>query len=211
MKAHRLDQYYKPLKGFGTFDFETVETHVNEKVGKSEILSVLTTLSVSSAFSCPLLEGKSIFYDKRDGENWVHKWLANLFSKAKIIAEYNEYTSNDFDNLVSKLTIEHINDIIKWEEVPIIGFNSARFDMNLFLNELNCEEWHILPHDCMISERNMRMIKVIHNKTGIVLAFKDIKHFIAVVTLASFGQDYGNGMIKSFLPYEAFDSETFME
>jgi hypothetical protein len=51
MKAHSFDQYYKPLKGFITFDFDTVETHVNEKAGKSEILSVLTTLSVSSAFN----------------------------------------------------------------------------------------------------------------------------------------------------------------
>ncbi|GHU20293.1 hypothetical protein FACS189472_11390 [Alphaproteobacteria bacterium] len=220
MVAHGLGAYYKPLHNYATFDLETVETRINEKVGKSEILSSLTTLSVSSAFNCPGLQNVSIYYDCRNGANFMHQWLAELFEKAKTIAEANKYTKDDWPlealdplgHVIDGDTVDKINDMIHWREVPVLGFNSARFDMNLFLNELDCEEWHIYSHrDCMISERNMRMIKVISSKSRITLVFKDVMHFIAGGTLDSFCKDFGKGMVKSFFPYEAFDSENFNE
>jgi hypothetical protein len=130
-------------------------------VGKSEIMSKLTTLSVASAFNCPGMEDKSIYLDVRNGENWVHQWIEKLFVYAKIIARHNKYTDDDFDNMVPSATIDRINEMVRWNEVPVLGFNSARFDMNLILNELNCDEWNVSVNGCMITERNIRNLKVI--------------------------------------------------
>jgi hypothetical protein len=83
--------------------------------------------------------------------------------------------------------------------------------MNLILNELNCDEWNVSVNGCMITERNIRNLKVIHKKSGIALVFKDVMHYIAGGSLDSFCKDFGKGMVKSFFPYEAFTSSDFNE
>ena len=66
----------------------------------------------------------------RNGQNLLHDMLAEMFERARGIAEDNKY--ND----------EEIDKICNWRKVPVVGFNSAKFDLNLILSELECDEWY---------------------------------------------------------------------
>jgi hypothetical protein len=101
----------------------------------------------------------------------------------------------------------------EWWKVPILGYNSSKFDLNLILKELNCKEWTILPNELMVgSISTFQKIEVEHNKSGIVLVFLDAKNFVVGGSLADFVKDFGNGLVsKSQFAYEAVNSENYDE
>ncbi|GHU19882.1 hypothetical protein FACS189472_10310 [Alphaproteobacteria bacterium] len=116
--------------------------------------------------------------------------------------------ANDLKKKADEIDIPY-----NWREVPILGFNSAKFDLNLILPELNCKEWKIMSDGLMIGGvSSFKKIRVKHEKTGIILAFLNARNFVEGGSLAQFVTNFGNGeMSKGMFPYEAFNSTNYME
>jgi hypothetical protein len=76
-----------------------------------------------------------------------------------VSASVDNITNIYFD--VSDEAMDKINYYAEQQDIPILGFNSAKFDMNLFLSELECDDWFIDRNGCLCTETNMRMIRVV--------------------------------------------------
>lgn len=143
----------------------------------------------------------TVYKDVRDGPNFLHDMLAYMFRVAEGIAEDNKYGDKEID------------DIYNWREVPVLGFNSAKFDLNLILSELQCNEWRILPAGLMVGGvATFKKIKVEHRETKIVLSFLDLRNFLAGGSLDDNVKNFGDGKVsKGTIPYEAIRADNFME
>jgi hypothetical protein len=82
--------------------------------------------------------------------NFIHKLLQRAFEMGEYIAEDNKY--------------EDENIPYNWWEVAVVGYNSAKFDMNLLLKELECDSWHIQSRNLMITETNLKHVHVKRSK-----------------------------------------------
>jgi hypothetical protein len=123
--AHNRLNEFKPRRFYITFDLETMEEKNLINIGNSsQILSIIKPLSIDSCVYSSKGE-KIVYFDIRDGEDFVEKWVNKIFEEANQIIKDNKYEdpSIPFDNFV-----------------PIIGFNSSRFDLNLILKHLHKPE-----------------------------------------------------------------------
>ncbi|GHU20241.1 hypothetical protein FACS189472_11250 [Alphaproteobacteria bacterium] len=194
----------------------------------------LFTLSIAAAF-----HGKKkhhpkgfydpIYYDVFDGKDFVHKALEKIFEVAKGIAEDNMYPQNrEAERLRKKAKITTDKDLkekllkkadeidipYNWKEVPMLGYNSSKFDLNFIIKNLHCNDWKINEKELMIGGvSSFKKIIVTNVKSGIALAFIDAKNFVAGGTLAKFVKTFGKKgqEAKGMFPYEAFNSENYEE
>jgi hypothetical protein len=208
-----LQQYYKHITDYITFDFETVEQKIYYTPQSStKILAWILPHTVAASID----KKTTIYYDTRNGEDFVHQFIKELFRQAKIIAEGQKY-----ENIpgVDQKFINRLNYFAKMNDIPILGFNSAKFDMNLFLKYLNCDEWSIDSSACICTSTNMKMIRVKEkiekspdDKTyvpAISLVFKDAINYISPSPLANFVKDFGGiSDEKAPFPYEGYDVES---
>ncbi|GHU18664.1 hypothetical protein FACS189472_07320 [Alphaproteobacteria bacterium] len=211
----RLSEF-KPTLYFGYWDLETFEEHrVRDTKSVGTILmSKITPFTIATAFHTKSGD-VSNYTDIRSGPDFVHRMIAYMFEMAQQVAADNAYPANIEAELIreeAKATkdkklrqkLMHEADLVdipySWQEVPILGYNSSKFDMNLILHELNCDEWKVLQQGLMIGGvSSFKKIRVQHNKTGIVLVFLDAKNF-------------GSGtQSKGMFPYEAINSINYNE
>ncbi|KAA6360916.1 MAG: hypothetical protein EZS28_043557, partial [Streblomastix strix] len=86
-------------------------------------------------------------------------------------------------------------------EVPVIGFNSAKFDVSLVFKNLKSKNWKIIKH--IGSGTVAKQIIVKHKDTHIQLRFVDALIYCTKMTLKKFVRDIGGGtMQKDRFPYE---------
>jgi hypothetical protein len=193
---------FQPTGYYITFDFETTKELVNE----NNVISNVKPLSIAAAFHSkkPI---KAIYFDLRNGEDFITQWLRQVFKAAKQISYDNKYVK--YKNEFTKDGKDREENFpYKHWEVPMLGFNSARFDMNLLLPYLHNTEWEI--KDALCSQTNMKCIKCHHKTNGVTLVFKDVMNFISGGTLADFVKDFGNGVVaKGVFAYEVFNSTNY--
>jgi hypothetical protein len=163
-----------------------------------------------------------IYNDARSGQDFIHNVIAQMFERGKLIAEDNAYPENlaaeylrkqadvEKDSDKKKALLEGAEKIdipYNWKEVPVLGFNSSKFDLNLILKFLDCKNWHVCDEGLMIGGVSaFKKIRVKHVKSGIILVFLDAKNFVAGGSLADFVKNFGDGKeSKSMMAYEAFD------
>ncbi|KAA6381738.1 MAG: hypothetical protein EZS28_022735 [Streblomastix strix] len=65
--------------------------------------------------------------------------------------------------------------IPQYYDVPVIGFNSSKFDVALILKNLQSEEWQIIKYLGSVS--NAKQIIVKHNISGIKLRWDYLRHY----------------------------------
>jgi hypothetical protein len=141
-----LAKHYRPITNYITYDFETVEEPMNTEKKSTQVIAKIHPHTVALTIDTRKYdkdEGKvtSIcFREGNSGKDFVHKFIATLFEYAKIIAKNNMYKQIPG---VSEEVMRKINYYAKSDEVMILGFNSAKFDMNLFLDNLECDDWSI--------------------------------------------------------------------
>jgi hypothetical protein len=128
---------WKADRYFIVFDLETIETPLDIKSEKTEIISKLSTLSIATCYHMKDREGKdtriTTYHDLREGEDFVKNWIREVIEKARKIYRDNLYY--DEDRTILKIP--------KKKEVAILGYNSARFDTHLIFKELhNPKEWY---------------------------------------------------------------------
>jgi hypothetical protein len=159
MFAHGLQKYYKPIRDYITFDWETVEERTTIDIGEcKKIVAKIHPHTVAATTN----KDTPIYFDIRT-EGWINKFIAKLFEHANILVERNRYSIPGVpEEIMKKINLLATND------VTILGFNSAKFDMHLFLKYLNSSEWSVDSAIC--SNTNMRMIRVTNK------GFKDVEN-----------------------------------
>ncbi|KAA6362449.1 MAG: hypothetical protein EZS28_042024 [Streblomastix strix] len=139
MAYERLIEF-KPTRYFITYDFETVPIIINQGYGSKSVVNgiedhnsqqhtVLEPLSVASTIKSK--SGvKKIYFDLRQ-ENFIEKWLEQMFEEAKQLKEDNQYDDPEIPYDIS---------------IPILGYNSAHFDMVFVIRYLTNPLWHITSY-----------------------------------------------------------------
>jgi hypothetical protein len=153
---------FKPTEYYTIYDFETMEELLNNndenitierKDDDNSSLSLSQPSSSSSSSSTPtkcttkishivplsaVLAAKTktgiktAYFDRRDGDDFIIKWLKSLVEVAGEVSKDNMYDCIDY-------TTENIPNF-----VPVLGFNSVRFDMNFIIHILhNPPHWYI--------------------------------------------------------------------
>ena len=206
--AHGLK--YTPQTYYMTYDFETMEKVVNEKRGKSTtVVSSLVPLSVACCVkSSDGLETRH--WDAREN-NFIVSWITWMFNKAdKIVSDKRKYYAS----------LLHTTDLPKFVHrdlytVTVLGYNSSRFDSNLFKQYLNTSEWKVDNASLIGSPSAMKQMIITHSDDNKVtkLRFIDAQSFVAGGTLKQFGKDFGgiDNSNKGVFPYEAITTDNFNE
>jgi hypothetical protein len=198
-----LEEHYKVCTDYFTFDFETVEEHIQGRTKErgTNIVARIRPYTVAATID----KNITIYFDKRNPKNFIHEFIATLFKYAKRVSESNVYQPIPG---VSKEVMDRINYYAKSDEIPVLGFNSAKSDMQLFLEHLECDEWSIDRTSCLCTSTNMKMVKVKMNddSQSVCLVFKDILNFQSPGTLETHAKDFGGvENTKSHMAYEAYD------
>jgi hypothetical protein len=143
-------ELFRPTEYYIVYDFETMEeiiedddeqnTHIDVEDSKesssssssSDITKKKSTDKIShitllSATWCAKTKSGTKFgyYDLRDGEDFIVKWLRSLMDVAVEVERDNRYDCIDYS----------VNKIMNY--VPVLGYNSSKFDMNFLINILH--------------------------------------------------------------------------
>ncbi|KAA6363385.1 MAG: hypothetical protein EZS28_041088, partial [Streblomastix strix] len=132
--THGRKQEFKPTQFLITYDLETVEKIVNKSFGKSSHqISELVPLSTASTI-INKTGVKTIYYDLLNGDDFINQWLKQVFNEAVIVQQDNQYRTQT--GVIDKAMQYNV-------PVPIIGFDSSKFDFSLIFKNLQCADWQI--------------------------------------------------------------------
>jgi hypothetical protein len=196
----------KPIRYYMTYDFETVEEKVYGDAGKrgekSVVNSILHPLSVACCVrSEGLCPGGAVgghfaeCFDRRDDE-WIAKWFAFMFANAPEIIRANH--------------IAGLPDDLQYTSVPVLGFNSARFDTNMLISVIGSTKYTV--KSMFGTSTSAKQIIVTDGK--IELRFVDAMLYAGNCALDAFVRNFGDGredMQKGVFPYEAISLDNYDE
>ncbi|KAA6366738.1 MAG: hypothetical protein EZS28_037735, partial [Streblomastix strix] len=191
--ANNLTHLFKPTRYYITYDIETLEKKVNEKFGDSSQVTA-TLIPYAIASTVKLASGiHSFYYDIRT-EDFLDKWLEQLFEEAKQVKKDNKYIDET---------------IPQYFEVPVIGFNSAKFDASVLFKNLKSKDWTISKY--LGSSTIAKQIVVKHKSSSIQLRFVDFKIYSMQHKLKDAVRDFGNGTYKKGrFPHEFININNYM-
>ncbi|KAA6387899.1 MAG: hypothetical protein EZS28_016572, partial [Streblomastix strix] len=169
---------FKPTEYYITYDIKTLEKFIQQNYGEdSTIISYLIPYCIAST-----VKNKSgihsFRYDIRKAD-YLDQWLDQVFEEAKQIKRDNKYEDESFS--------QHF-------EVPVIGFNPAKFDVSLVFMNLKSKNWRIFKR--FGSGTVAKLIIVRHKDTHILLRFIDVLIYCTKMTLKKFVRDIGGGTIE---------------
>ncbi|KAA6388753.1 MAG: hypothetical protein EZS28_015721 [Streblomastix strix] len=191
--ANNLSQLFKPTRYYITYDIETLEKKVNEKFGdSSQVIATLIPYAIASTVK--LASGiHSFYYDIRT-ENFLDKMLEQLFEEAKQVKKDNKY----LDETISQ-----------YYEVPVIGFNSAKFDASVLFKNLKSTDWTLSKN--LGQNTVAKQIIVKHQSSSIHLRFVDFKIYSMQNKLKETVRDFGKGTnSKGRFPHEFINTNNYM-
>ena len=168
-----------------------MQTIVNEEIAeKTTLYSKHIPISVASTIKSK--DGiTTIYFDIRT-PNFINVWLSELFKHAKRIAKYN---------------------IFQPDVVNVIGYNSAKYDLNILFRELASEEWSISPPLGSSTAFKQLIISKKEGKSCISLRFIDAMLLSAQGSLRDFIKAFGTNkdLQKGEFPYDALTVENYEE
>ena len=135
-----------------------------------------------------------------DPKDLVTKFVNEINRRAEYLRDdvRKKYIPEDFDMLPKKIQ----RTINEWcNQIPVLGYNSGRYDLNLIKNHFVSE----LSDKCTVKvgkKGNETMFMITPE-----LRFLDVMNYLGPGTsYDKWVKAYGCTLIKSFLPYEWFDS-----
>ncbi|KAA6376449.1 MAG: hypothetical protein EZS28_028024 [Streblomastix strix] len=177
--AHGREKEFKPTQYYIIYDLETVEKIVNKSFGKSsKQISELVPLSVASTIKNKA-GVRTIYYDLRNGDDFINQWLNQIFNEAVIVQQDNQYRT--MTGVIDKAMQYNV-------DVPVIGFNSSKFDFSLIFKNLQCADWQIKSY--IGSSGVAKQIVVQHKKLDVKLKFIDIFTYYVPITLKEFAKTF---------------------
>ena len=200
---------WQPYHGFITYDFETVENIINNHISTAtQLNSTLIPISVASCVHLESVSNTTIHFDARDNE-FVQRWLSSLFKHAdQMLSEKLEfYSLMLYNKPASDATIKSLHKLdANINCINVYGFNSSRFDSNLFKTYFNYEfnNMHWTVESPIGTGSSLKQFILTANSTDAKLRFVDAQAFIAGGTLKAFAKEFGGvDDNKGVFPYEA--------
>jgi hypothetical protein len=164
---------YKPIRIYITYDFETAINPKKANFGEgSTWIASLHPITVAwTVKSETNTMTFSLYRDNPSVHDFVQTWLNQMLHTI------------DFE----------------FEQINVIGYNSARFDMSLILRDLVSQDWSIKS-----ILGNVKMLILKHNKTQKEFRFIDALGFLSGGTLDQNAQAFnpGAGREKGYFPSE---------
>ncbi|KAA6328010.1 MAG: hypothetical protein EZS28_053765, partial [Streblomastix strix] len=124
-------------------------------------------------------------------------WLDQVFEEAKQINDDNIYDDPDIPYDIP---------------VPVLGYNSAHFDMIFVLPYLTNSNWRITSYLGDFS--HIKRVTVKHKISGVSIQLLDAILFITKESLKQFAIDFGDGGKdgnKGVFPYDAINTDNYKE
>jgi hypothetical protein len=188
-----IDKWF-PKRYYITFDCETVKSLTEVKTKKTEISGILHLLSIACCVKLPS-ENLTKYYDIRTPHFMKH-FMDYLFEIGEQVYEAN-YN-------------EHIPEELQDRLVPVLGFNSKKFDINMILDQIVIYGYDVSR--IVGSSSCFKQIIVKKKKSNVKLSFIDASSFVAGGTLKDFNKNFGSNKIdlsKGIFPYEAFTLDNY--
>ncbi|KAA6398764.1 MAG: hypothetical protein EZS28_005704, partial [Streblomastix strix] len=96
-------------------------------------------------------------------------------------------------------------------EVPIVGFNSSRFDISLIISQMQCKDWTISNY--IDSPSQAKQVIEHHKKLNMKVKFVDMLTNLQPMELKQAAKDFGDGYDdrKGLFPYDSFNTDNVNE
>jgi hypothetical protein len=211
--ANKLERYFKPTQYYITYDFESLENPIDEKISEKTTLNAHhIPFMVSSVVKLPN-EQITRNFCFADNKHFIDDWLEFVFENAAKVSQANKELYQDVIQILSGDKLDQFQKILdkRYESADIIGFNSGKFDINLILSYVVNKGYKISKLIGTISAYKMILLKD-KNEDGKKydktlkpeLRFIDIRNYIAGGSLHDFTQNFGDcrDRVKGFFPYQ---------
>ena len=202
LKKMRFKKEFRPYPYFIVYDFEAILEKMNEP--QTEELTITSRHVPVSVAINDNLTNEPVFIVDQDPENLVKRFVEDLLERQRKIAQkvdslYPLPKSNDDRVSLS----EKARNLWKtWvNQVPVFGFNSGRYDINM-IKEYFVKNLAIISNVNVAKKENSYMFLSLPQ-----FKFLDIKSYLAPgLSYAAWCRAYGCELQKLVFPYEWFDS-----
>ena len=208
-----------------TYDFEAILSKTNNvRTENLEYTNRHIPVSFSIFSNIPEYDKEPIFECNNNVTELIDLFIKHL---VKIAAKAYELNLVKYADVIRYLecqikfsrnekekekNIQKMNKFMKWlKEVPVVGFNSSKYDANLMKKYLSVSlTKYDKPEDGeVVALKTNSMYRVISSKS---LKFLDVANYLAAgVSLDKWLKAYKCTMTKGFFPYEWFDDYNLLE
>lgn len=127
---------------FITFDIETLLKHINhipsEKKNKTEYLNLHILASISLSSNVNYFKESQCFVINHENDDITNKFIEECLVIQKNIVKRLKYIYREYiDILYNKKENKILSELYQWiKQVPVIGFNSSMYDLNVLRSKL---------------------------------------------------------------------------
>ena len=204
LKKIILEKEFRPYPYFIVYDFEALHKKLDEN--QTEELTITSKHVPVSVAINDNLTNEPVFIVDQDPENLVKRFVENLLERTSKIAEEVEslYPQPESDE-DEKEGFEEKKENPVWRnwvnQVPVFGFNSGRYDINM-IKEYFVKNLAEISDVKVAKKENSYMFLSLPN-----FKFLDIKNYLAPgLSYDAWCRAYGCELQKLAFPYEWFDS-----
>ena len=201
LKKMELEKEFRPYPYFIVYDFEALHKKMDE-IQTEELVITSRHVPVSVAIN-DNLTNEPVFIVDQDPGNLINSFMEELKKRQIKIAQmveslYPQPESDDDDGEEKKENPIWRNWV---NQVPVFGFNSGRYDLNM-IKEYFVKNLSIISDVDVAKKENSYMFLSTPN-----FKFLDIKNYLAPgLSYDAWCRAYGCELQKLAFPYEWFDS-----
>ena len=200
LKKMELEKEFRPYPYFIVYDFEALHKKLDESQTE-ELVITSRHVPVSVAIN-DNLTNEPVFIVDQDPGNLINSFMGEIMRRQRKIAEMVEclYPQPESDDDGKEKKEDPI-----WRnwvnQVPVFGFNSGRYDINM-IKEYFVKNLAIISDVNVAKKENSYMFLSTSN-----FKFLDIKNYLALgLSYDAWCRAYGCELQKIAFPYEWFDS-----
>ena len=200
LKKMRFKKEFRPYPYFIVYDFEALHKKMNEP--QTEELTITSKHVPVSVAINDNLTNEPVFIVDQDPENLIKSFVEDLEERQRKIAQVVEslypQPESDEDGKEKKENPIWRNWV---NQVPVFGFNSGRYDINM-IKEYFVKDLAKISDVKVAKKENPYMFLSLPN-----FKFLDIKNYLAPgLSYDAWCRAYGCELQKLAFPYEWFDS-----
>jgi hypothetical protein len=146
-----------------------------------------------------------------NNETFINIWLSMLFTNAQQIFQRQVAycdSLNLSECILNKISFDKNN---KYNiSVKVVGFNSKKFDINIFVNHITDSTIHI--KSVIGTETQYKSLTLTHNNYPFSIQFLDLKSFLAEENLDKYATKFAKiaEKQKGVFPYEFLNTENYV-
>ena len=203
LKNMIFEKEFRPYPNFIVYDFEALHKKINES--QTEELAITSKHVPVSVAINDNLTNEPVFIVDQDPENLIKSFVEDLHERQRKIAEVVESLCPQPESDESGEGEEEEKENTIWRnwvnQVPVFGFNSGRYDINM-IKEYFVKDLAEISDVNVAKKENSYMFLSLPN-----FKFLDIKNYLAPgLSYDGWCRAYGCELQKLAFPYEWFDS-----